>query len=124
MQSFIQKHAAEIIGTLSGFDRMRFRGTVRWLANIDGMRSFLLASCILLKSFKAYVTGITDQVRAATKQIAEEAGRPLIYLDNAGIRKEERAREIAQRDGIREGLICVLTCVEPCFSYGRSSARE
>src|SRR5262249_13811217 len=30
------------------------------------------------------------------------------------IPKEDIALKIAQRDGIKEGLICILTCVEPC----------
>jgi hypothetical protein len=34
------------------------------------------------------------------------------------------ARGIASADGIREGLICVLTCVEPCMSYEVYRNRE
>lgn len=58
---------------------MRFRGTLRWLANTKGMRSFLVAAHILLKDFKEYVTGITEQVRTATSELAGHAGRPVIY---------------------------------------------
>jgi hypothetical protein len=124
MQRFIQKHAADVSGVLSGFDRMRFRGTLRWLANTKGMRSFLVAAYILLKDFKTYVTGVTEQIRAATTAWAESEGRPVIYLDRPSLRKEDEARRIAQRDGITEGLICVLTSVEPCFSYEVGPNRE
>lgn len=117
MQRFIQKHASDVIGTLSGFDRMRFRGTLRWLSNTKGMRSFLWAAKVLLKDFKDYVTGITDQIRGATLRLAESQGRPVVYLSSSTVRKEDEARKIAQRDGVQEGLICVLACVEPCFSY-------
>lgn len=27
------------------------------------------------------------------------------------------ARQIMQRDGIERGLVCVLSCVEPCQTY-------
>lgn len=124
MQRFIQKHAADVIGVLSGFDRMRFRGTLRWLSNTKGMRSFLWAAQILLKDFKSYVTNVTDQVRAATARLAAQAGRPVLYLNSPSQRKEDEARRIAERDGIGEGLICVLTCVERCFSYDVGPNRQ
>ena len=37
MKSFIQKHAADVIGVLSGFDRLVFRGTLRTLSYVEGM---------------------------------------------------------------------------------------
>ena len=41
MQTFLGVHDAKIKGTLSGFDRVRFRGTLRMLANTKGL------SCVL-----------------------------------------------------------------------------
>jgi hypothetical protein len=117
MKRFIQRHAELISGVLSGFDRLRFRGTLRWLAHTQGMQSFLNYAGVLLKDFKSYVQGVTDGVRAATERLAKTAGRPLLFLDSSQISKEETAREIAKRDGIQQGLICVLSAVEPCFSY-------
>lgn len=124
MKSFIQRHASNVIGVLSGFDRVRLRGTLRWLANRDGMLSYLYAAKVLLKEFKDYAIGVTERIRAASHRIAEEAGRPLMYLNSTSINKEETARKIAQRDGVKEGLICVLTCTEPCFSYRVGRNRE
>jgi hypothetical protein len=34
------------------------------------------------------------------------------------------AQRIAEQDGIKEGLICVLTCVEPCVSFDIHRNRE
>jgi hypothetical protein len=125
MQRFIQYHAHQIKGVLSGFDRLRFRGTLRWLAYTQGMQSFLSRIGVLLKDFKTYVQGVTDQIRATTEQLAKSQGRPLIYLNSSNIPKEEEARQIAQRDDVREGLICVFSAVEPCFSYEiRGDARK
>jgi hypothetical protein len=117
MKRFIQQHAEQVSGVLNGFDRMRFRGTLRWLAYTNGMQWFLNSTGILLKEFKTYVQGVTDQVRAATEELVKAAGRKLIYLDSSRISKEEKARQIAERDGIQEGLVCVFSAVEPCFSY-------
>jgi hypothetical protein len=117
MQRFIQQHADQVHGVLSGFDRMRFRGTLRWLAHTQGMSGFLNHIGVLLKDFKAYAQGITERIRAATERLAKAQGRPLIYLDSPSVSKEEQARQIAQRDDVREGLICVFSAVESCYSY-------
>jgi hypothetical protein len=45
-------------------------------------------------------------------------------LASSSTRKEHVARGIARRDGVDEGLICVLTCVEPCWSYQIYRNRE
>jgi hypothetical protein len=124
MQSFIQRHASKVIGVLNGFDRVRVRGTLRWLANRDGMLNYLYTAKVLLKDFKDYAIAVTERIRAASHEIAEQAGRPLMYLNSTAINKEETARQIAQRDGVQEGLICVLTCTEPCYSYRIGRNRE
>ena len=36
MHSFFERHKPEIKGVLNGFDRIRFRGTIRWLASPAG----------------------------------------------------------------------------------------
>jgi len=48
---FVSKHADDVIGTLSGFDRLVFRGTLRILAHRAGMTAYLWAARVLLKNF-------------------------------------------------------------------------
>lgn len=117
MRQFIRKHCADVMGVLSGFDRIRFRGTLLWLATERGLMSFLWKVQVKLKEFKRYSTGLTDEIRDTVKAIAQAAGRPVQYLDTPTISKEDFARRIAEYDGITAGLICVVTSVEPCFSY-------
>jgi hypothetical protein len=124
MNAFVQRHRSRVIGMLSGFDRLRLRGTLRLLAHAGGMFHFLWRVQVLLKNFKQYVTQATDEVRQATERMAEAAGRPMIYLKSSGADKEALARQIAERDGIQRGLICVLSCVEPCWSYRAAGNRQ
>lgn len=124
MDSFLTRHALEVKGTLSGFDRVRFRGTLRWLANLSGMGVWLSHANVLLKDFRDYAMGLTDRIKQATQELAENAGRPVHYLASSSLRKEDLAREIAQRDGITEGLVCVLTAVEPCHTFTVGPNRE
>jgi len=117
MNEFLQRHASSVIGALSGFDRLLFRGTLRRIANSAGLSSFLSYTGVLLKAFGDYSMGLTEQVKEASQRVAETAGRPVRYLPDASVRKEDVAREIARRDGIDQGLVCVLSAVEPCWSY-------
>lgn len=124
MQQFIKNHAEQIMGTLSGLDRLRLRGTIRWLATTEGIATFLGTLGILLKEFRTYAQGITSEIRSHAKQLAEDASRPYCYLASSRESKEELAREWAQRDGIQEGLIAIFRCVEPCWSYQVVRNRE
>lgn len=116
MPSFLQHHAAAVYGMLSGFDRVRFRGTLRRIANGDGMRTFLAYTGVLLKDFAEYVQDVTTQVKRATEAVATAADRPLRYLAGA-VEKEPLARAIMQADGVQAGLICTLKTVESCWSF-------
>lgn len=124
MRSFLQRHESEIKGTLSGFDRVRFRGTLRWLANLRGMESFLRKTSMLYKDFTDWAQGRTEQIRKATLKLAINAGRPVKHLQSSHTRKEQVALEIAAGDGVTEGLICVLSAVEPCQTFEVGPNRE
>lgn len=117
MSSFVDAHGEKIKGVLSGFDRVRFRGTKRMLANVDGLGCFLWIVRVLLKDFKSWSMDLTDRIRGAMERLAGRRERPVIYLPSCHTDKEAIARDIAQRDGITGGLICVLKCVESCDSF-------
>jgi hypothetical protein len=117
MLSFLTRQVSRVKGWLSGFDGVRFRGTLRWLAHEKGLMSYLSYKNILLKDFKEHATGLTQSLVQASQQIAAEQQRPVEYLFASNDSKEERARELAERDGITSGLVCVLECVEPCFTF-------
>ena len=117
MERFVQRHQGRILGVLSGFDRVLFRGTLRSLDFAEGMDRFLSSQGILYKDFGPFAERCSEQVKAHAEAVAKQHGRPLLYLESAQVSKEERARSIMEKDNIREGLVCVLTCVEPCMSY-------
>jgi hypothetical protein len=117
MKTFLQRFAALVLGVLSGFDRLVFRGKLRQLYAPDGMDHYLASNHILFKAFKEHAESITRQVIEASVAQAGRLGRPFEYLDSPKISKEDRALELAQRDGVKQGLICVFKCIEPCWSF-------
>jgi hypothetical protein len=117
MERFIARHQAVITGTLSGYDRMLFKATLRGLSHVKGLLGFFGAKRVLLKDFGTFVQAQSARIKAHAEAVAQAAGRPCQYVPCSTASKEEIARQIAERDHITEGLICVLTCVEPCKSY-------
>jgi len=117
VEQFLSKHAGAVIGVLSGFDRLVFRGTLRMLAHRAGMMAYLWAARVLLKDFAGHAEALTWQLKEASEELARRTNRPIRYLPSSASSKEDIARKIARADGITEGLICILTAVEPCLSY-------
>jgi hypothetical protein len=117
MERFVVRHGGRIVGSISGFDRMRFQGTLRWMMYADGMAKLLNSQGVLLKDFGSYAERLSKHIVAHGEEMAKEAGRPVEYVASPRTSKEQIARKIAERDGVKEGLICVLTCVEPCQSF-------
>ena len=117
MDKFIKQYEKEVIGYLSGFDRLVLRGTLRALAVKNGMMSYLWNVGVQLKDCGKLFLEKSKQLKEASCAQAHREKRPVIYLASAKTDKEEQALKIAQQDGIRDGLICVLTAVEPCQTY-------
>jgi len=117
MERFVTRHGDRIAGILSGFDRMIFRGTLRSLSYAEGLEAFLATRHVLLKEFGRFAQRVSDRVKQHAEAIARTHGRPFEYLASAATSKETTARAIMTRDGITDGLICVLSCVEPCRTY-------
>jgi len=118
MEQFMDRYDRRIKGVLSGFDRLVMRGTLRvFESGAGGVLAFLSTVGVALECFGAYRQQLTDRLRDASCELAGRLERPVRYLPSAQTRKELVAREIAEQDRITDGLICVLTCVEPCMSY-------
>ncbi|MCL0098195.1 hypothetical protein M1O19_06795, partial [Dehalococcoidia bacterium] len=122
METFLSIHQDDIIGTLSAFDRTIFKGHLTGLFPDGAFARFLSRQGILLKDFGQYVKQATETLKAQAQALAKEADRPFIYLQSAttkasGQSKEDLARDIADRDGITEGLVCVFSVLETCTSF-------
>jgi len=124
MEEFIAKHREEIAGVLSGFDRLIFQGTLRSISYPEGMMGYLWAKQVRLTEFGRHVLRVSERLKQACRAKAEALKRPMKYLASAGESKEEVARGIAAREKIEEGLVCVLSCVEPCQTFDVYRNRE
>jgi len=127
MTRFLQQQAKVVSGMISGWDRLRFRGTLMRICHPDGLDSFFHASGRMFLQFREFALASSAQLKQAALKAAERLGRPVMYLPTSKISKEEVARQCAKDDDIKEGLICCITALEPCSSFvirkGKTSGR-
>jgi hypothetical protein len=124
MNEFTAKYGDQIQGILSGFDRLVFRGSLRKICYPFGMKGYLWANQILLKDFGAHVQQTSERVKQASLRCVLEAGRMVRYLQSSQDDKEWIARSIAKEQKITQGVVCALTCVEPCWGFDIHRNRE
>ena len=117
MHRFTTKYADRLAGVLSGFDRLLFRGTLRRLSFVDGLRDYLSAHGVLLKEFGAHAQSVSNRVKEGCLTAAKACDLPVRYLPSAATSKEEVAKTIARERGITRGPVCLLSCVEPFRGY-------
>ena len=96
---------------------MVFRGKLRQLYSNDGMHCYLRANGVMRKNFKEHAKQVTAQVLQAS--LVEQAKKEdrFQYLNSSKISKDETARAIADKHPVQTGLVCVLQCVEPCWTF-------
>jgi len=90
VEIFIAHHAAQVSSTLSGFDRLVFRGTLLPLMPNHAMFHFLTRAGVRLLDFKDYVSQTSERVKAAALAEAEKQNRPVIYSESPKTSKEDQ----------------------------------
>ncbi len=124
MEGFIQRHKTDVIGVLHGFDRLRFRGTLRSISYGDGVERFLTALGVRYENYGEFAGELSEKIKRHAVAMAHKAGVPYLYVASSDQSKEAIAKRLIQERGIQDGLVCVLRCVEPCrtFSIRRDPA--
>ena len=130
MQAFCEKHTKKIHGVLSCCDRISFRGYLPITSGASSaslrlpeMAQFLQSEQVNCGNLKQFLLETSERVKGHAQRMAAAAGRPYMYLPGAGVRMEQQARELAEYDGISEGLICIFAKVEPCKSFSFEYSR-
>jgi hypothetical protein len=119
MKAFLQRFASLVSGILQGFDRLVFRGKLVQLYCPDGMHTLLALNHVQRSEFKNYAAGVTTKLLAASLVSRAKEQDRFRYLNSSTVSKEETAREIAAQHPVTEGLVCVLQCVEPCWTFAK-----
>jgi hypothetical protein len=120
MNAFLQRFGSLISGILQGFDRLVFRGKLVQLYWPQGMHTLLALNQVPRSDFKNYAASVTTQVLAASLVAQAKEQQRFCYLGSSTVCKEEVARTFAAQHPVQEGLVCVLKCIEPCWTFDKA----
>ncbi len=112
MAPFISKHADKIQGSLSCFDRILFRGYLPFFSG-TAMAGFPDRRGVRRPELKGFLLHQAARLKEHARSMAAREGRPFQSFGGR-VRKEELARQIAERDRIEQGLVCVFSTLEAC----------
>ena len=114
MATMIAQYSDKIKGSFFFFDRLILNGYLRLLTSEDSRCGAILTMGILFKDYKEYFTHVTESITKGIETLANEGGRPVIYLQSSKDSKEAVAKKALNESPIQNGLICVLKTMEAC----------
>ncbi len=123
MKRFISRFEQQIQGTLSGFDRVVFRGSLRRLTHWQGMKMYLIQNGILCKQYQDHVKKVSQDLKNASLEPFHRQRLPVRHIFSPQADKEQIARAFAAERDIREGNVCALTSMEltPTFQHEKTT---
>jgi hypothetical protein len=130
MQQFIEKHGDQILGSLSGLDRLVFRGSMprlnhghwglhngRRVFMATGMEIYCCENNILFKDYADHVKRVSERVKAQSLKPFQKQGIPVVFERDPKVDKEKLARQEAAKKRIETGLMCVISTLEPSPTF-------
>ena len=95
MERFLQRHASRILGSISGFDRVLFRGVLRSISYVQGLDWFMGSQRVGFKDFQWFVEKFSAGIKKRAQQIAQRAGRPFQFVASGNANKQGSTGEKA-----------------------------
>lgn len=118
MNNLIKRFSNLVKGSITGFDRIVFKGFILPLMAAKGAMDFCRSNRILNKNYKKWMLAQTACLVQTIEQYAKDnCGKGIVPIPTWRIRKEELARERQKSEQIENGLIGVWSCLESGSSY-------
>jgi hypothetical protein len=112
-----ERHATQIAGVLSCYDRVIVQGTLPVFCYADGMTAYLAKRRIRIFDFTQFARPLTDAIKANAEALAAAHGLGIDHVRKKNFRKENRVKEVLRRRGDHPGLVWIFSALEPCTTY-------
>ncbi len=109
---------------IDGFDRIVFRGWLGQFCHEEGMKGFLASQNVLLKEFEQFAKSLTGVLCRDAETAAAQLHGKVHNLPSPGESKEKLAQKYMADRNVRFGPICVLSALEPCWTWEVRRSRE
>jgi len=80
MELLTERHADEIAGVLSCYDRILIQGTLPTFCYAEGMTGYLFAHQIRIFDYVKFAEPLRDQLRANAEHLAEQHSLTIDYI--------------------------------------------
>ena len=117
MASLLERHAKDILGIVSCWDRVVLHGTLPGFGHSAGMTSYLKTHGIRIFDYTKFAEPLRDQIRSNADRLAEDNGIEIQFVRKSNVRKETIVAKILADRGDEPGLVCILSAMEACQSY-------
>ncbi len=112
-----ERHAKQIVGVLSCYDRVIVQGTLPVFCYAEGMTAYLTKRRIRIFDFTEFAKPLTDTIKANAEQLAAAHGLRIDYVRKKNFRKEDKVKAVLKERGDHPGLVWVFSALEPCTTY-------
>ena len=114
----LERHADDISGVFSCYDRIIITGTVPEICYAGGMTGELYRRGVRIFDFENFAKPFAEEMTANAGRLAEEAGIEIEYIPSPKkFRKEDRIAEILRERGTEPGLVHIFSVLETCNTY-------
>jgi hypothetical protein len=89
-----ERHAQQIAGVLSCYDRVIVQGTLPVFCYADGMTAYLSKRRIRIFDFTQFAKPLTDAIKANAEELATANGLQIDYVRKKNFSKEDRVKAV------------------------------
>jgi hypothetical protein len=112
-----ERHADQIAGMLSCYDRILIFGTLPNICFAEGMTSYLYAHKVRIFDYPCFAQPFREELRENAERLAAESGIAIEHIRKKNIRKEDLVQAVLAKRGQYPGLVAIFSAMEACPSY-------
>ena len=112
-----ERHADQIAGMLSCYDRILVFGTLPTVCFAEGMTSYLYAHKVRIFDYPRFAQPFRDELRENAERLAAENGIQIEHIRKKNVRKEDLVQTVLAKRGQHPGLVAIFSAMEACPTY-------
>ena len=112
-----ERHADQIAGVLSCYDRILIFGTLPGVCFAAGMTSYLYQHEIRIFDYPRFAEPFRNLLRENAARIAADNGLEIEHIGKKNFRKDDKIKKVLQKRGDHPGLVWIFSAMEPCATY-------
>jgi len=112
-----ERHADQIAGVLSCYDRILVFGTLPNVCFAEGVTGYLYTHQVRIFDYPRFAQRFRDELRENAERLAKENGIEIEHIRKKTVRKEALVEAVLAKRGRQPGLVAIFSAMEPCASY-------